>query len=100
MGANRCLPLPPEPRQGYDGPERVAVTISEASAVVGRSPDTLRRWEERGLIRPGRDRRGHRVFSDSDVARCVELARHSLAAQYLNKKLIDVVPQQLSLFSF
>jgi DNA-binding transcriptional MerR regulator len=72
--------------------------ISEASRLVGRSPDTLRRWEEEGLIVPDRDGRRHRVYRDSDIARCLELARYSEAAQILNRPLSEVVPQQLSLF--
>lgn len=98
--ANIRSPSPTSHRQGGYGlansPDNV--NISEASRAVGRSPDTLRRWEEQGLIDPERDARGRRVYRDHHVARCLEIASHSLNAMSSNTKLVSVVPTQLSLF--
>jgi hypothetical protein len=74
------------------------VNIREASRAVGRSPDTLRRWEEEGLISPRRDARGHRVYSDRDLAACRELAGHAFEAMSSSRKLSQVIPIQLSFF--
>lgn len=75
--------------------------IGAVSEMIGRSPDTLRRWEKDGLVTPQRDRRGHRFYKLEHIERCRELARLSLYAQRRSTKLIVYVanqPTQLSLF--
>lgn len=72
--------------------------IAEASQAVGRSMDTLRRWEDEQLVVPDRDSRGRRVYREHHIARCRELARHALDAMKTNRKLAKLVPAQLSLF--
>lgn len=76
--------------------------IGEVSKAIGRSPDTLRRWEREGLIAPQRDERGRRVFSVDDLQRCRELARMAVHAQRRSIKLVAYAgdtPIQLTLFS-
>ena len=43
--------------------------ISVAAALVGMHPQTLRVYENRGLIRPKRTRGGRRLYSDADIGR-------------------------------
>jgi MerR family transcriptional regulator/heat shock protein HspR len=43
--------------------------ISVAADLVGMHPQTLRLYETKGLVRPGRTPGGTRVYSDSDVER-------------------------------
>lgn len=78
------------------------VGIGAMSQLIGRSPDTLRRWEKDGLLKPSRDRNGRRVYSPDDVERCRSLARLSHRAQYNSRKLATLagdIPVQLSLFT-
>lgn len=51
------------------GPDRGLYTISVAAELVGISPQTLRLYEQRGLIRPSRTEGGTRRYSDNDIAR-------------------------------
>jgi DNA-binding transcriptional MerR regulator len=50
--------------QSWDG---VPVPIGPVAHQLGLHPATLRRWERDGLLRPGRDRQGHRVYAAGDV---------------------------------
>lgn len=43
------------------------LTIAEAAAIKGVSPDTLRRWEKEGKISSVRTEGGHRRFLASDL---------------------------------
>jgi DNA-binding transcriptional MerR regulator len=43
------------------------IPIGPLAHQLGLQPATLRRWEEDGLLRPGRDRQGHRVYAAGDV---------------------------------
>ncbi|WP_434361502.1 MerR family transcriptional regulator [Parasalinivibrio latis] len=44
-------------------------TISEVSELTGVNPVTLRAWQRRyGLVKPGRSEKGHRLYSDADLA--------------------------------
>jgi MerR family transcriptional regulator/heat shock protein HspR len=43
--------------------------ISVAADLVGMHPQTLRLYEARGLVRPGRTPGGTRLYSDADVER-------------------------------
>ena len=42
--------------------------IGEAAHQVGISPTTLKRLEQRGLIRVRKDRNGQRRYTDDDIA--------------------------------
>jgi MerR family transcriptional regulator, heat shock protein HspR len=50
-------------------PERPRYMISVAADLVGMHPQTLRLYEARGLVRPGRTPGGTRLYSDADVER-------------------------------
>ena len=50
-------------------PERPRYMISVAAELVGMHPQTLRLYEARGLVRPGRTPGGTRLYSDGDVER-------------------------------
>jgi DNA (cytosine-5)-methyltransferase 1 len=45
------------------------LTISEAAARLGVSPDTIRRWEKKGLIKSSRNEHGHRLFKFDEIKR-------------------------------
>lgn len=50
-----------------------SMTIGELARRLGVTPASLRNWEDAGILAPGRDRTGHRVYSPADV-RDAELA--------------------------
>ncbi len=50
-------------------PDRPRYMISVAADLVGMHPQTLRLYESKGLVRPGRTPGGTRLYSDSDVER-------------------------------
>lgn len=43
------------------------IPIGPLAHRTGSRPATLRRWEQEGLLRPGRDHQGHRVYAAGDV---------------------------------
>lgn len=55
--------------------EEPRYVISVAAQFVGMHPQTLRMYEARGLIRPGRTPGGTRLYSDRDVERLREIQR-------------------------
>ena len=50
--------------RSWEGP---ALPIGPLAHRLGLRPATLRRWEREGLLRPGRDRQGHRLYTADDV---------------------------------
>jgi excisionase family DNA binding protein len=38
------------------------VRISEAAKILGKHPNTLRRWEKEGKLKPARTSGGHRLY--------------------------------------
>src|SRR3979490_2461330 len=52
-----------------DGHERPRYMISVAAELVGMHPQTLRIYEQRGLVRPGRTPGGTRLYSERDLDR-------------------------------
>jgi len=50
-------------------PDRPRYMISVAAELVGMHPQTLRLYENKGLVRPGRTPGGTRLYSDGDVER-------------------------------
>ncbi len=50
-------------------PDRPRYMISIAAELVGMHPQTLRLYEARGLVRPGRTPGGTRLYSESDLER-------------------------------
>ncbi|MFD6949923.1 hypothetical protein A6A08_08850 [Nocardiopsis sp. TSRI0078] len=49
-------------------PDRALYTISVAADLVGISAQSLRLYEQRGLLRPARTDGGTRLYSDNDIA--------------------------------
>ncbi|MFD4992209.1 MerR family transcriptional regulator [Cellulosimicrobium cellulans] len=47
--------------------------ISELAARVGVSARALRHYEDRGVLVAGRDAKGYRIYSESDVGRAVQI---------------------------
>jgi MerR family transcriptional regulator/heat shock protein HspR len=50
-------------------PDRPRYMISVAAELVGMHPQTLRLYEAKGLVRPGRTPGGTRLYSDADLER-------------------------------
>jgi MerR family transcriptional regulator, heat shock protein HspR len=50
-------------------PDRGRYMISVAADLVGMHPQTLRLYEAKGLVRPGRTPGGTRLYSDADLDR-------------------------------
>jgi MerR family transcriptional regulator/heat shock protein HspR len=50
-------------------PDRPRYMISVAADLVGMHPQTLRLYEAKGLVRPGRTPGGTRLYSDVDIDR-------------------------------
>jgi MerR family transcriptional regulator, heat shock protein HspR len=50
-------------------PERPRYMISVAADLVGMHPQTLRMYEAKGLVRPGRTPGGTRLYSELDLER-------------------------------
>jgi molybdopterin-binding protein len=46
-----------------------SLTLGEAAAAIGVSPDTLRRWDRAGKLRTHRDERNRRMVSVEEVRR-------------------------------
>jgi len=50
-------------------PDRGRYMISVAAELVGMHPQTLRMYESKGLVRPGRTPGGTRLYSENDLDR-------------------------------
>lgn len=50
-------------------PDRLRYMISVAAELVEMHPQTLRLYEAKGLVRPGRTPGGTRLYSDADIDR-------------------------------
>jgi MerR family transcriptional regulator/heat shock protein HspR len=55
--------------------ERPRYMISVAAEIVGMHPQTLRIYESKGLVRPGRTPGGTRLYSEHDLERLREIQR-------------------------
>jgi MerR family transcriptional regulator, heat shock protein HspR len=55
--------------------DRPRYTISVAAELVGMHPQTLRIYEAKGLVRPGRTPGGTRLYSDGDLDRLRTIQR-------------------------
>ena len=62
-------------RDGRRGAPRLK--IQQAAALVGVSPQTLRKWERHGLVHPDRESVGNRYFLARDLVR-LELVKQML----------------------
>jgi MerR family transcriptional regulator, heat shock protein HspR len=59
--------MPDRPRSLI--PDSPRYMISVAADLVGMHPQTLRMYESKGLVRPGRTPGGTRLYSDADIDR-------------------------------
>lgn len=74
--------------------------IAQFAKRVGRSVDTIKRWEGEGLLQPARDDLDRRVYNEQHVSLCLEIAKLGLAAKRHSKKLkylVETMPTQLGL---
>jgi len=55
--------------------DRPRYTISIAAELVGMHPQTLRIYESKGLVRPGRTPGGTRLYSENDLERLRAIQR-------------------------
>jgi DNA (cytosine-5)-methyltransferase 1 len=51
-----------------DATEQLA-SVFDAAKILGTSPDTIRRWEKKGLIKCERSKNGHRLFRVNELQR-------------------------------
>jgi DNA-binding transcriptional MerR regulator len=49
--------------------------IGAAAEGMGRSVDTLREWDRRGLLRARRDSSGRRIYTAEDIERGLKLVK-------------------------
>jgi len=71
--------------------QETVYVISVAAELAGMHPQTLRIYERRGLVNPGRTTGGNRRYTDADIARLRRIAQ--LAAAGLNLEGIRMVMQ-------
>jgi DNA-binding transcriptional MerR regulator len=74
--------------------------IAEYARRIGRSVDTIKSWEDQGLLAPTRDDHDRRIFAEEDVILGLDLARLGIAARRQSQKLSSLVaaaPRQLEL---
>ncbi|MFM7409281.1 MAG: heat shock protein transcriptional repressor HspR [Actinomycetota bacterium] len=71
--------------------QETVYVISVAAELAGMHPQTLRIYERRGLVNPGRTTGGNRRYTDADIARLRRIAQ--LAADGLNLEGIRMVMQ-------
>ena len=71
--------------------QETVYVISVAAELAGMHPQTLRIYERRGLVNPGRTTGGNRRYTDADIERLRRIAQ--LAAEGLNLEGIRMVMQ-------
>jgi len=79
------------PRRTDGVPVETVYVISVAAELAGVHPQTLRIYERRGLVTPGRTSGGNRRYSEADIARLKRVAE--LAAEGMNLEVIRHVMQ-------
>jgi len=79
------------PRRTDGVPVETVYVISVAAELAGVHPQTLRIYERRGLVTPGRTTGGNRRYSEADIARLKRVAE--LAAEGMNLEGIRHVMQ-------
>ena len=60
---------------GLDGRDKPLYMISVAAELTGMHPQTLRVYEQKGLVNPGRSRGNTRLYSQADIDRLNLIAR-------------------------
>lgn len=69
------------------------MTVHEAAELLSVSPDTIRRWEKKGLIRAKRGKHGERLFEQPELRRVAEQGANSSGVW----QQLKAEPGQLSL---
>jgi len=69
-----------------------AYTIGQAASYLGISPDTLRRWEEKGKIKPSRTAGGQRVFSLEQLLTIKKLYLEKTPQEFLGQPALTTKP--------
>jgi MerR family transcriptional regulator/heat shock protein HspR len=86
--------LPPDARPGTDESDGL-YTMAVASRLTGMHPQTLRKYERAGLIRPARQSGNQRLYSEADVRRLrrirylVEVRGVNIAGLELTLRMAD-----------
>ncbi|MDA2804106.1 MerR family transcriptional regulator [Nocardiopsis suaedae] len=62
-----------------------ALPIGDAAARFGLRPHVLRHWEDEGLLAPGRDAAGRRVYGGEDLVRIAMILRGKEAGLGLDR---------------
>ena len=62
-------------RGARNGPDRAVYIISVAAELAGVHPQTLRIYEQKGLVRPHRTRGNTRRYSEADIERLRRVQR-------------------------
>jgi len=65
----------PNERGGAGGPDQAVYIISVAAELAGVHPQTLRIYEQKGLVRPYRTRGNTRRYSEADIDRLRRVQR-------------------------
>jgi excisionase family DNA binding protein len=63
------------------------MSVGELARLIGRSVDTIKRWEKTGLLTAERDGLGRRRFNTAQVERCIALGELALEAQRTSTSL-------------
>lgn len=58
-----------------------SVTIQSASDLLDVSPDTIRRWEKKGLIKSHRDEHNYRTFDLDEISRLNNKLKHGISSE-------------------
>ncbi|MBI4999640.1 MerR family transcriptional regulator, partial [Candidatus Gottesmanbacteria bacterium] len=66
--------------------QKNAYTIGQAATYLGISPDTLRRWETKGKIKPSRTPGGQRLFSEDQLLTIKKLYFEKAPQEFLAAK--------------
>ncbi|MBQ3283076.1 MAG: MerR family transcriptional regulator, partial [Atopobiaceae bacterium] len=75
----------PDRENGRDKP---LYMISVAAELTGMHPQTLRVYEQKGLVTPGRSRGNTRLYSQADIDR-LDLIKEDVAAPFSFRCKID-----------
>lgn len=65
--------------------------IKEAGDQLGISPRSLRHYENAGLLSPGRDLNGYRVYSPADLRRAARI-RDMVATGFATREILAMAP--------
>ncbi|MBI2032157.1 MAG: MerR family DNA-binding transcriptional regulator, partial [Candidatus Levybacteria bacterium] len=88
-GKNRYFPLSEIERIKYSS----RISIGEASNTLGISIPTLRRLEEKGILKPSRDNNGERIYEKEDIQKFLH-SDYFLQKKYVEEKILEPFSQE------